>query len=220
MALLDNSKPTSQEISLKNGVLRTNGALAHIQAPSNWLARFSSKRIQPGMPNETFFFFKKDESSKTSIGVYFSGIIADEFDGNLLKQEIFDQKIDMTKGSPEATRYKAAEGAYRNTTNLTYALISTAPHAVHTQESDCLSFRTTEFKGMKAAVIECENAQFDTRSLEYCIDVLGNGQVIYSLYYRAPIANFAEQSSLAQETFESTIWRTDFNPTVNLDAVT
>lgn len=220
MALLNNKNWTSEALSLKDGVLKTNGALVSMQAPANWTAGKTSKTTQPGLPDQTILFCKKDkEGSNTSLGIFFSGMPADDDDGRLRRKEVFDRQINMPKGSAEAKKFQAEEGALRNTTQLGYLLISTAPHAVQTQEADCLSFKTTEFKGMRAAIIECENEKYNFKSIEICIDVSGNGQVLYSLYYKSSIADFAEDFALAQEAFQSTIWRTDFDPTVNLDVV-
>lgn len=222
MALLGNSNNwTSKALTLKDGVLRTNGALVSMNVPDNWTVIKGSKWNQPGIPEQTLLVCKKNkEGSKTSLGVFCSGMPPDEDDGRILRREIFDKQINMTKGSAEATKFQANEGALRNTTQLGYLLISTAPHAVHTEEKGCLSFRTVEFKGMKAAIIESELKNLNLKSIEYCIDVSGTGQVLYSLYYKSSIADFAEDLALAQATFESTIWRTDFDPAINLDAVT
>jgi hypothetical protein len=151
--------------------------------------------------------------------VFNSGFPPDEGDGRRLRKEVFEKEINMTKGSAAATKFQAADGALSNTTQLGYLLLSTAPHGVHTEEASCISFKTAEFKGMKAAIIECELEKLDLKSIEYCIDVSGNGQVLYSLYYKASIADFAEDLALAQAAFESTVWRTDFDPTVNLEAI-
>lgn len=39
MALLDNSHPQSKDIELKDGVLRTNGALVSMKVPDGWSAK-------------------------------------------------------------------------------------------------------------------------------------------------------------------------------------
>lgn len=43
--------------------------------------------------------------------------------------------------------------------------------------------------------------------------------VVYIIYYRAPIDVFAKHVDTAVEIFKTSVWRTDFDPTVNLDVV-
>ncbi len=220
MALVGNINWKSKALTLKDGVLRTNGALVSMNVPDTWTAAKSSKRFQPGIPEQTLLSCKKNkDGSKTSIGVFWSAFPLDEFDGRVLRKEVFEKQIHMTKGSPEATKLQSENGAFSNTTQLNYLLISTGPHAVPTEEASCLSFKTAEFKGMKVAIIECESEKLNLKSIEYCVDVSGNGQVLYLLYYKASVADFAEDFTFAQAAFESTIWRTDFDPTVDLDAI-
>lgn len=219
MALLDNSQTGVQDLVLKNGLLKTNGALVSMQVPPNWIARVATKVSQPGWPDQTRFFFKEGEESKSGIGLFFSGIVHEDFDGNVKRKKIFEQQLDLQKGSREALEKQATEGHLRNITRLGYALLSTSPHAITSEEEDCLLFRTTEFAGMKAAMIGVESQRYAGKSIEYCIDVLGNGTVIYSLYCYAPPESFSELLPIAQEVFQSTKWRSDFDPTVNLAAV-
>ena len=87
MALLDNSQPDTNNLVLKNGVLRTNGALVSMQVTNNWIANVSTKSVHPTLPLQTRFFFKESEESKSGIGLFFSGIVHEDFDGNVLRKE-------------------------------------------------------------------------------------------------------------------------------------
>ncbi len=219
MALLNNSNRITKELSLHDGVLKTNGALVSMQISAGWAASMSAKSIHPGLPSETFITFKKDPSSKTSFGIFFSGQILEEFDGQLRKEELFDRAVNLKAGSAEATRLVETEGALANVTHLRNALLSAGRHAVQSEEKDCLAVKTSDFNGLKAAIFEFQNERTGTKAVEYCLDVLGNGTVVYSLYYRAPIETFADEMDAAISAFRSTIWRQDFDPMKNLEPV-
>lgn len=219
MALLNDSSRTSKELSLKNGVLKTNGALVSIKVPDGWTGSKSSKTIQPTLPPETYFILRKAPDSKTSIGVFFSGIVLDDVEAGMRKSKIFDNELRLKAGSPEATRFMAQEGALSKVTELRNAIMSAAPHAVQSDEKYCLAVMSTDFNGLKSIIFEFQNEATGTKSIEYCIDVLGNGQVIYILYYRAAIDVFADDMDAVLNSFRSSVWRKDFDPTVPLDAV-
>lgn len=219
MALPDNRNPTSRELSLEDNVLKTNGALVSIQAPPGWSASITSKKTQPGLPPETFFILSKSENSKTSIGIYFSGIIYDEVDGRLRKEQLFDTDLNMKAGSTEASRPVGGEGALAGISQICHALLAAGDHAVQFDEKHCRAVKSTQFNGMKSVIFEFENNRTGTKTFEYCIDILGNGQVVYSLYYRAAIDDFSEDIDTAIKTFQSSVWRKDFDPMLPLDAV-
>lgn len=56
-------------------------------------------------------------------------------------------------------------------------------------------------------------------SIEYCIDVQGDGRVVYFLYYLAPIDAFDAGVDDAVSTFQTSVWRTDFDPMTRLEAI-
>ncbi len=220
MALLNDSSRTSKELSLENGVLKTNGALVSIKAPAGWTATKSSKTIQPAMLPETYFLFRKSPDSKTSIGVYFSGMVLDDVEASVRKRKIFDNELRLKAGSPEATRFIAEEGALSKITELRNIIMSAAPHAVQSEEKYCLAVKSTDFNGLKSIIFEFQNETTGYKSIEYCLDVLGNGQVVYILYYRAAIDSFADDMDTAINSFRSSVWRSDFDPNIALDVVT
>jgi hypothetical protein len=110
------------------------------------------------------------------------------------------------------------EGALANISHMRNLLLAAGDHAVQSDEKYCRAIKSTEFNGMKSVIFEFENESTGTKTFEYCIDVLGNGQVVYALYYRAPIGSFADEIDTALNTFESSVWRKDFDPFVALEA--
>ena len=213
MALLDNSYPRiRKELSLPGGILKTNAALVSMQGPSEWPVSMSTKQIHPDYPPETFLIFNKGDDTKASIGVYFSGVVLDEGDARWRKKEIFDTEINLQAGTPEATRRMAETGMRAQETQLGNILLTIGDHAVMSKEKYCRAIKSSDFNGLKSVICEFENEDTGTRTIEYCIDVLGTGQVIYSLYYRSAIDSFSAEMDTAVAAFKSTVWRKDFDP--------
>lgn len=212
MALLDNRDMASRELALKGGVLKTNGALVSMNVPSGWSAKMLTAGNPPGLPPETLIILKKSDGLKISIGVYFSGVVYEEIDGRIRKENLFDQQISMKAGTPESTALTGGEGALANETKMQVLILQAGRHGVQSDEEYCRAIKTTDFNGLKCVIYEFQNERSGTRAIEYCIDVLGNGRIIYALYYRAPIETFAENMDTAVEAFKSSIWRKDFDP--------
>ena len=219
MALLDNSSSVAKDLSLSDGVLRTNGALVSIQAPSGWTASMSAKATQPGLPPETFFILGKGAGTKISIGIYFSGMIYEEVDGRIRKEKLFDPEIELMAGSADASSLIGGEGLLANVSQLRNYLLTAGQHAVQSNEKYCRGIKSSVLSGLKSVIFEFQNEDTGARTIEYCIDVLGNGQVVYSLYYRAPIGSFGDEKDTAVKTFNSSVWRKDFDPFVALEAI-
>jgi hypothetical protein len=219
MALLDNKNPTTKQVALKNGVLQTNGALVSIDFPSGWSASQSSKSNGPGFPPETIFVLKNGEVPGVSIGLYFSGIVDKEIDGQIRKKDLFDKSINLKAGTPEARQLVGRGGANAKETQMQDLLFAAGRHIVDSDEKYCRAIKSTDFNGLKSVIFEFENDNAHAKTVEYCIDVLGTGRVIYILYYRAPIETFAENMDTAVSTFRSTVWRKDFDPMIPLDVV-
>lgn len=212
MALLDNRDLASRELALKDGVLKTDGALVSMSVPNGWSAKMLTSGNPPGMPPETLIILKKSDGLKISIGVYFSGVVYEEIDGRIRKESLFDQQISMKAGTPEATSLIGGEGALASETKMQVLLLQAGRHGVQSDEAYCRAIKTTEFNGLKCVIYEFQNESTGTRAIEYCIDVLGNGCIVYALYYRAPIETFAENMDTAVEVFKSSVWRKDFDP--------
>lgn len=219
MALLDNRQQASKDLELKDGVLRTNGALISMKVPEGWSGIMTSASNSPYFPPETLFLLVKGEGLKVSIGLYFSGVIDEEFEGNLRQEELFDRQINMKAGSPEATQLIGGEGALANETKMQDLILSVGRHPVESKEKYCRAIATTEFKGLKSAIFEFQDDNTGTKAIEYCIDVRGNGQVVYILYYRAPIETFDANMDTAVSAFQSSVWTKDFDPSIPLDVV-
>lgn len=219
MALLDNREPVSKELTLTDGVLRTNGALVSMRVPEGWSAKLMASKNVPGLPPETLIMLIQGEGLKTSIGLYFSGMIDEEFEGKVRTDELFDQEIDLKAGTPEANKLIGGTGVMANETHLRYYIVAAGKHAVQSDEKYCRGIRSTEFNGLKSVIYEFQNDSTGTRTVEYCLDVLGNGQIIYFLYYRAPIETFSKSMDIAVDAFKTSKWRKDFDPAVPLDVV-
>ncbi len=219
MALLDNKNPTTKQVALKNGVLQTNGALVSMDVPSGWSASQSSNKIVPSFPPETLIDLKDADGLDFSIGIYFSGIVDDEIDGEIRKENLFDREITMTAGTPEATQLIGGEGELANDTKMLFYILSAGRHAVQSEEKYCRAIKSTDFNGLRSVMYEFENDSDSSRTIEYCIDVLGNGRVVYILYYHAAIEKFKQFMDIAVSAFQSSVWRQDFDPFVPLEVV-
>lgn len=219
MALLDNKLPTTSQLTLKNGLLKTNGALVSMSVPTGWSAHKSALTLVPGFPPETIFVLKNGEVQGVSIGLYFSGIVDEEIDGQIRKKDLFDKSINLKAGTPEARQLVVRGGAHAKETQMQDLLFAAGRHIVDSDEKYCRAIKSTDFNGLKSVIFEFENDNAHAKTVEYCIDVLGTGRVVYILYYRAPIETFAKNMDTAVSTFQSTVWRKDFDPMIPLDVV-
>lgn len=219
MAIIGNSQPTVVDVSIKDGLLKTNGALVSMQVPAAWIAKKSTKVVNPQLPSQTRFFFKENADANCRMGLFFSGIVNEETDGRLLREDIFAKDWHCAAGTPEARMAHEVEGPFSNESRLTHAYARTGPHAVIGSSEDCLSICATEFKGMRTIIIESNDTLNNTRDIAYYIDVLNNGTVIYALYAAIPTEEYALKIDAIKQLFETSVWRTDFDPMVNLDLV-
>lgn len=219
MALLDNRHRATKSLELKDGVLRTNGALVSMKVPEGWSGTMLTASNPSYFPPEALIILTKGDELKVSIGLYFSGVIDEEFDGNLRKEELFDRQINMKAGTPEATQLIGGEGALANETKMQDLILSVGRHAVESKEKYCHAIQTTDFKGLRSAIFEFRNKSSETIEVEYCIDVLGNGRVVYILYYRAPMDSFSDNLDTAVSAFQSSEWRKEFDPAIPLDVI-
>lgn len=135
------------------------------------------------------------------------------------KQDLFDKDFSMRASDIEAQSPSPISGPMSRISNLQDLILEAAPHPVQSTEKYCLGVKSTEFSGFKAVMFEFENPDQNSKTIEYCLDVFGDGKVVYIIYYRAPIDVFAEHVDTAVEIFKTSVWRTDFDPTVNLDVV-
>lgn len=218
MALLDNKNPTTKQVALKDGVLKTTGALVSMKVPDGWSALMSTAS-NPGFPPETWIVLVNSEENDVEIGLYFFGLTYEEIDGQFRREELFDKHVNMKAGTNEAKELVGGEGALSDETKMQDLILAAGRHAFENDEDDCRAIKTTHFNGLSSVIYEFENLSAKTRAIEYCIDVLGNGRVVYSLYYSAPIDAFAKNMDTAINAFQSSVWRKDFDPMVPLDVI-
>lgn len=219
MALLSSNNKESKKLMLENGILKTNGALVSIQPPTGLYASTTSKPVHPDLPKETFFLFKDAAESKSVIGVYFSGVVLDDANAFARKEHIFSEPLNLKSGTEEAKKPVSETGPRRRVTQLGHVIMRAAPHPVLSDEKYCLAAVSTDFKEMKCIMFEFLNEDFGTKTIEYCIDVLGDGRVVYFLYYIAPIDSFTAGIDDAVHTFQTSVWRKDFDPMAKLEAI-
>lgn len=219
MALLGNREPTSKDLQLSDGVLRTTGALVSMKVPDGWSASMSTAS-NPGFPPETWIVLLNGEENDVEIGLYFFGLTYEEIDGQFRREKLFDKNVSMKAGTSEANELVGGEGALADETKMQDLILAAGRHAFENDEDDCRAIKTTDFNGLSSVIYEFENLSAKTRAIEYCIDVLGNGRVVYSLYYTAPIDVFAKNMDTAINAFQSSEWRKDFDPAIPLDVVT
>lgn len=158
-----------------------------------------------------------DPNSKVSVGIYFSGEILKGHEGLQRKKHLFDKDVTMRASSSEAKEPAAESGMLSRISTMDDVIMEAAPHAVQSDEGFCLGIRSTNFKGFKTVIFEFENSDIGRRTIEYCMDVFGNGEMIHILFYSAPIESFAENMDAAVDIFNTTVWRTDFDPYKNIE---
>lgn len=219
MALLSSNNKESKKLMLENGILKTNGALVSIRPPDGWYASMTSTFVHPELPRETYFLFKESPDSKKVTGVYFAGEVLDDSDARFRQEHIFSQPLSFKAGSAEAKKFVAETGPLRTVTHLGHVIMQASPHPVPSDERYCLAAISTEFKELKCVMFEFLNEDLGTKTIEYCIDALGNARVLYFLYYRAPIDSFDAGVDDAVSTFQTSVWRTDFDPMTRLEAI-
>lgn len=214
MALVGNSRPHTVPVELKDQLLKTNGALVSMKGPPQWTCSQTTYFV--GGVCSTNYRFRHPEGGAI-VGIYFGGIYDDEFDGNYRRKNVFDQSIDIKAGTPEADGMCAETGALRTVSRLQAALWDSASNARGPSREDCLSFRTGKFKDFPAVIIESQGKTW--KALDYRIDTLGDARLIYELYYSAATEKYETHLQIALDIFDSTIWRTDFDPESRLSLI-
>lgn len=216
MALLNNSNQESRVLQLDKGVLKTNAAVASVQAPIGWTVRMFSKLKHPALPKETFFLFEKEDAPGALIGIYFSGLVLEEENARVRRKTLFDTKWNLRAGTKEADEVDETLPALTPTSKLEHIETVSGPHAVRSDNRKCVGVKSTELKGLAALMFEFQNTSTSARTIEYCVDVRGTGEALYCFYYSAPKDLFDELMNTAIQTFNSIVWRKDFDVQTNI----
>lgn len=184
-------------------LFKTNGALERMHVFGGWRPAFivnDSRRMNSVWCNETSFFLPHSEHDDVFMGVYFSGDCSDENLGNLRRGEIYDKTLKLCGDGSELRR----------------ALVLAGRQLIAHSEMRCKSFATADFNGKRAVIVEQDWLSTKQTSYQVLVDTLGDGRVIYNLMFVAPKMVYAKFVEHARASFETSLWRNDFEPRAQL----
>ncbi len=130
------------------------------------------------------------------MGVYFSGDCGDQNLGNLRRSEIYDKTLSLIGDGHE----------------LRKALVLSGRQMIAHSQIHCSSFTTTEFNGKRAVIVEQDWLSTKQTSYQVLVDTLGDGRIIYNLMFVAPKAVYPKFVESAKASFETSLWRSHFDP--------
>lgn len=130
------------------------------------------------------------------MGVYFSGDCGDESLGNLRRSEIYDKTLDLS-GDGKA---------------LKRALVLAGRQLIAHCDVHCSRFLTVDFNGKRAVIVEQDWLSTKQTAYQVLVDTLGDGRVIYNLMFVAPKMVYPKFVEHARASFETSLWRNDFDP--------
>ncbi|PZM80952.1 MAG: hypothetical protein DKT66_17115 [Candidatus Melainabacteria bacterium] len=179
-------------------LFRTNGALERMHVFGGWRPVFiinDSRRMNSVWGTETSFLLPHEEHDDVFMGVYFSGDCSDESLGSLRRTEIYDRAMYLRGDGKELKR----------------TLVLAGRQLIAHSQIQCNSLSTADFNGRRAVFVEQEWLSTGQTSYQIFVDTLGDGRVIYNLMYVAPKNVYSKFFEQAKASFETSLWRTDFN---------
>lgn len=179
-------------------LFKTNGALERMHVFGAWRPVFiinDSRRMNSVWGTETSFLLPHDEHDDVFMGVYFSGDCSDESLGSLRRTEIYDRALHLHGDSKELKRI----------------LVLAGRQLIAHSHIQCNSLSTADLNGRRAVIVEQEWLSTRQTSYQMFVDTLGDGRVIYNLMYVAPKNVYSKFFEQAKASFETSLWRTDFN---------
>jgi len=184
-------------------LFKTNGALERMHVFGAWRPVFivnDSSRMNSVWGTETSFLLPHSENDDVFMGVYFSGDCGDESLGNLRRKEIYDQSLQL-KG----------DGV-----RLRRALVLAGRQLIAHSQIHCNRFSTSDLNGKRVVTVEQEWLSTKQTAYQVFVDTLGDGRVIYNLMYVAPKNAYSKFIEQAKASFETSMWRSDFDPRESL----
>jgi len=180
-------------------LFETNGALERMHVFGAWRPVFivnDSRRMNSVWGTETSFLLPHSEHDDVFMGVYFSGDCGDENLGKLRRNEIYNRSLQLS-GDGDA---------------LTRAIVLAGRQLIAHCHIQCHSFTTTDFNGRRAAVVEQDWLSTKQKAYQIFVDTMGDGRIIYTLMYVAPSSIYAKFVEQAKASFETSLWRKEFDP--------
>ncbi len=180
-------------------LFKTTGALERMHIFGAWRSVFivnDSRRMNTVWGTETSFLLPHSESDDVFMGVYFSGDCSDENLGSLRKSEIYDKNLKLSGKSKELMR----------------AIVLAGRQMIAHSDINCNRFATVDFTGKRAVIVEQDWLSTQQSSYQIFVDTLGDGRIIYNLMFVAPKNLYAKYVEQARASFETALWRTQFDP--------
>ncbi len=184
-------------------LFKTNGALERMHVFGGWRPAFvvnDSRRLNSVWGTETSFLLPHCDHDDVFMGVYFSGDCSDENLGNLRRREIYDKALKLSGDGSELKR----------------TLVLAGRQLIAHSEMRCRGFTTADFNGKRAVIVEQDWLSTKQTSYQVLVDTLGDGRVIYNLMFVAPQLVYAKFVEHARASFETSLWRNDFDPRAQL----
>lgn len=180
-------------------LFKTNGALERMHVFGAWRPVFivnDSRRMNTVWGTETSFLLPHRESDEAFMGVYFSGDCGDENLGNLRRREIYDRSLQLSGSGTEVKR----------------AIVLAGRQLIAHSRFQCQTFSTVDFNGRRAVIAEQEWLSTKQKAYQLFVDTMGDGRIIYNLIYVAPSGIYSRFLEQAKASFETSLWRTAFDP--------
>lgn len=180
-------------------LFKTSGALERMHIFGAWRSVFivnDSRRMTSVWGTETSFLLPHAESDSVFMGVYFSGDCADESLGRLRRSEVYGKAINVAGDNNDLRRL----------------LLIAGRQMIGHSETRFSSFSTTDFNGKRAVITEQEWLATHQSSYQILVDTLGDGRIIYDLIFVAPNHLYSKFVEHAKASFETSLWRNQFDP--------
>lgn len=180
-------------------LFKTTGALERMHIFGAWHSAFivnDSRRMCSVWGTETSFLLPHAENDRVFMGVYFSGDCGDANLGALRRKEIYDRNLSLSGDGHEVKR----------------ALVIAGRQLIAHSQIRCNSFTTANFNGRRAVIVEQDWLATDQSTYQILVDTLNDGKVIYNLMYVAPKNLYSKYVEHAKASFETSLWRSDFDP--------
>lgn len=180
-------------------LFKTNGALERMHVFGAWRPVFivnDSRRMNSVWGTETSFLLPHLEHDDVFMGVYFSGDCGDENLGSLRKREIYDKSLKLSGDGKDVKR----------------ALVLSGRQLISHSQMRCNSFSTADFNSRRAVIVEQEWLSTKQTSYQILVDTQGDGRTIYNLMFVAPKSVYAKFVEHAKASFETSLWRNNFDP--------
>lgn len=180
-------------------LFKTSGALERMHIFGAWRPVFivnDSRRMNSVWGTETSFLLPHSESDDVFMGVYFSGDCSDQHLGSLRRKTIYEKSLRMSGSGAEVKR----------------TIVLAGRQMIAHSDLMCSQLTTTTMAGRQAVIVEQEWHSTQQQAYQIFVDAMSDGRIIYNLMFVAPKNLYGKFVEQAKASFETSLWRTQFDP--------